>query len=102
MIQCKHQVIDKEKSSWTGKVYRNCKLEAKQDGYCDLHNPKRIAESKERELIFSIQRDEREIIEKECYIVGTYMLLKRAEEFKEILKLIRDAEELRKIQDRVL
>lgn len=98
MSQCKHQVIDKEKSTYLNKAYRNCKLEAKEDGYCDLHNPKNIAEREESELIYGMEAEERKIRESECNIVGRYMLLKQPETFKRIISQIREAEELQKLK----
>lgn len=97
MTTCKHQVIDKEKSTYYTKVYRNCKLEAKKDGYCDLHNPKYIAEREERELIHGMEADDRNIRESECNMVGRYMLLKEPERFKEIINTLREAKELERL-----
>ena len=91
---CKHQIKDKEKSDWRSTVFRNCKLEAKRDGYCDLHHPENIALAVERAAQSELIEDLRVTQRREESMVGAYMRLRRKEEFDAIIAEVESAEEL--------
>lgn len=91
---CKYQIKDKEKSTWKETVYRNCKLEAKKDGYCNMHHPASIAAAIEREALIEIVSEAREAEKREEAMVGAFMRLRKNDEFKAILAGIREAEDL--------
>jgi len=85
---CKKQLIDKKKSTYNKKVYRNCKMKAVNDGYCNVHNPEIVRTAHEQSCMNDLMNDLRQIEQVEETAVGRYLRLTDARGFDRILKTL--------------
>ena len=92
VAQCKHQMKDTKASTWKNEVFRQCKLQAKNDGYCDILHPDSIASGLARANFEQIISDLREIEIREERAVGAFMRHRDEEKFNSILADIRASE----------
>lgn len=93
MALCKHQIKDTKASTWDKAVFRSCKLEAREDGYCDIHNPTNIERKIAQANIAEIVEEKRAIERREEAMVGAFLRIRDGEQFTAILNEIRTSEE---------
>ena len=89
--KCKHQMRDKA-STWNNTVFRNCKIDATESGYCAIHDPENIAKAEARESVNESVKGMREINRIEESAVGVFMRMNKPEEFAEIIETMRKAQ----------
>lgn len=96
--QCKYKGIkDKENSSWSNTVYRQCKITHRlEDGYCPNHHPKQIEQSILVDCLRETIEAAREKQRIEEGIVGKMMRAKYPDDFNRILGEIESAREILK------
>ena len=93
---CKHEMKDTKASTWGKTVMRQCKMAAKNDGYCDIHHPDSIARSLAQANKQQMIEDLRAIEQHEERIVGAFMRARDGENFARILDDIKASEQARR------
>lgn len=93
MELCKHQIKDTKASTWDKDVFRSCKLEAKEDGFCNIHNPANIAKSIALANVADIAEAKRGIERREEALVGAFLRIRDGAKFSDLLNEIITTEE---------